>query len=200
MSGSAIGGEFSNSPQSFQTQGLLVNSSTSDAVVAMGADSAVSSAPWIGSQTPAQNGTPGSIASKVFVFGKDQGYETTADKFGEYRLLVKYPESIFTSGSMKFYMVPAPTTGPAVLPDFVVETARGGPNTTNENIDVKVSFGDFYYNQPNTPMSFGYRISTRGIPSPGDSAAALQTPTVEVFAREWCRNVAGFFILRHYFF
>ncbi|MGY8866112.1 MAG: hypothetical protein ACKVJK_10815, partial [Methylophagaceae bacterium] len=176
--------------ENFQSQGLLANSSTSDGIAreygnTSPEDIAVSSAPWVGSQTPAQRNTPGSITSKVFAFGKDQGYETTADKFGEYRLLVKYPESIFTSGSMKFYMVPAPTTGSAVLPDFVVETARGGPNTTNENIDVKVSFGDFYYNQPNTPMSFGYRISTRGIPSPGDSAAALQTPTVEVFAREW---------------
>ena len=80
-------------------------------------------------------------------------------------------------------MVPAPTT--TTLADFVIETQVGGPNTTDQNIDVKVSFGDFYYNQPDTPMSFGYRISTRGIPSPGDSAAALQTPTVEVFAREW---------------
>tara|TARA_R110002049_G_scaffold38973_2_gene120303 strand:+ start:133 stop:4530 length:4398 start_codon:yes stop_codon:yes gene_type:complete len=178
LSGSGIGGEFSNSSQSFQTQGLLVNSSTSNAMVVMGADSAVSSAPWIGSQTPAQRGTPGSIASKVFVFGKDQGYETTADKFGEYRLLVKYPQSI-----QSYAMVPAPTT--TTLPDFVIETQFGGPDTTDQNIDVKVSFGDFYYNQPNTPMSFGYRISETGSPSPGDSAAALKTPIVEVFAREW---------------
>jgi hypothetical protein len=177
-------------PESFQSQGLLENSSTSNGIALLrGADSfndiAVASAPWVGSQTNPQRNTPGSIASKVFVFGKDQGYETTADKFGEYRLLVKYPESITTSGSLKYRMVPAPTTGTDVLPNFVVFTSSGGPKTTDENIDVKISFGDFYYNQPNTPMSFGYRISERGIPNPGDSAAAVQPPTVEVFAREW---------------
>ena len=36
------------------------------------------------------------VLSKVFVFGKDQGYKQTPDKFGEYRLLCRYPQGSIT--------------------------------------------------------------------------------------------------------
>ena len=107
---------------------------------------------------------PGATSSKVFVFGKDQGYENiNNDKFGEYRLLVKYPESI-PSGQAPFSkMVPAPGTGngggPYGMPEWVLQPA--GPVKTDANIGVSISFGDFYYKDPNTiSSSFGYLISS----------------------------------------
>ena len=59
----------------------------------------------------------------------------------------------------------------------------GGPLLTDSNIDVRVSFGDFYYKDANTPSSFGYLVSTAS--SSGEQIASFQTPAKEVWAREW---------------
>jgi hypothetical protein len=53
---------------------------------------------------------------------------------------------------------------------------------TDFNIDVRVSFGDFYYKDANTPSSFGYRVSA---PTAIENQASFQDPSTEVWAREW---------------
>ena len=177
------------SSNNFQSQGLLTNSSTSIGISETSGSATqdnivVSSAPWVGSTNQIQ--LPGATSSKVFAFGKDQGYENVNnDKFGEYRLLVKYPESI-PSGQAPFSkMVPAPGTGngggPNGMPEWVLQPA--GPVKTDVNIGVSISFGDFYYKNPIISSSFGYLISTTGQAS--NTAAATKTPAVPVFAREW---------------
>ena len=167
----------------FQSQGLLTNSSTSFGIARPSGSAtqdniAVSSAPWVG--TTGQRDLPGAISSKVFVFGKDQGYNNiNNDKFGEYRLLVKYPEYILSGGVPYSRMVPGPSTAGG-MPEWVLQPA--GPIKTDNNISVNISFGDFYYKDPAITSSFGYLISRIGR---AQFPAADVSPTVPVFAREW---------------
>jgi len=116
------------------------------------------------------------------ILTKDQGYKSTPDKFGEYRLLVKYPQNI--QQPQYAQMVPRPWS--SVMPNWILNGSNGpyagGPLLTDFNIDVKVSFGDFYYKDANTPSSFGYKIST---PTAIENSASFQNPIKEVWAREW---------------
>ena len=173
------GGDFPGQ-NNFQTQGVLVNSTTSYPYSMPNSgeqseDIAVSTSQWVGT-LPAQRRIPAAVSSKVFVFGKDQGYNSTPDQFGEYRLLVKYPQNINARGPMQ--MVPNPWSG--YMPEFVVD--KNGPVLTDSNINVKISFGDFYYIDANTPSSFGYKISSS---TASENTASRKTPTKEVWAREW---------------
>ena len=183
LSGSNITG-LSN----FQTQGVLVNSTTSSTYSlpqggVLPEDIAVSTSQWVGSlRNSTQSRIPSAISSKVFVFGKDQGYKEIDDRFGEYRLLVKYPQNVQNAPLAQ--MVPRPFT--TYMPPWILKGADGatvgGPELTDFNIDVSISFGDFYYKDTNTPSSFGYKISTG---NPSENFASFQTPTREVWAREW---------------
>ena len=131
-----------------------------------------------------------STASKVFAFGKDESYDnTTNDKFGEYRLLIRYPQT--PSSQKNFYngktldITPTPTSlrTPTIF-------GEDGANLVNSNIKVKLSFGDFYYKFPET--SFQYSISPRGRNNVG--YAEDEVPSVEVWAREWSlRYVTQFY-------
>ena len=131
-----------------------------------------------------------STASKVFAFGKDESYDnTTNDKFGEYRLLIRYPQ---TSSSQKnsyngktLDITPTPISlrTPTIF-------GENGANLVNSNIKVKLSFGDFYYKFPET--SFQYSISPRGRNNVG--YAENEVPSTEVWAREWSlRYVTQFY-------
>ena len=187
--GSSIGGD------NFLTQGVLVNSTTSAPYSLpqgeeLAENMAVSTSQWVGASnlnssvsTQGNNKIPSAISSKVFVFGKDQGYESTPDKFGEYRLLVKYPQNI--QQPQYAQMVPRPWS--SVMPNWILNGSNGayagGPLLTDFNIDVRISFGDFYYKDANTPSSFGYLMSTAN--SSGEQIASFQTPVKEVWAREW---------------
>jgi hypothetical protein len=136
-------------------------------------------------------GTTTSTASKVFAFGKDESYDnTTNDKFGEYRLLIRYPQTPNdqktpnTSGKT-LDITPTPTNlrTPTIF-------GENGANLVNSNIKVKLSFGDFYYKFPET--SFQYMVSPRGRNNVG--YADNEVPSVEVWAREWSlRYVTQFY-------
>jgi hypothetical protein len=121
-----------------------------------------------------------SVFSKVFAFGKDQKYEQTPDKFGEYRLLIKFPQSL--AGGTR------DTANTNVIVPWKTQTdldyqffAAAGSEFVQKNIRVNLSFGDFYY--ANSDNSFSYFVSTSG--KPDSSSAAIDTPFKEVFAREW---------------
>jgi len=123
-----------------------------------------------------------SVLSKVFVFGKDQKYEQTPDKFGEYRLLIKFPQSLaggLRDSANTNIIVPWPTTLQDDL-DYQFFAVAGREFVQN-NVRVNLSFGDFYY--ANSDNSFSYFVSASG--KPDSSSAAIDTPFKEVFAREW---------------
>jgi hypothetical protein len=126
--------------------------------------------------------TNSSVVSKVFVFGKDQKYEETPDKFGEYRLLIKYPQSLEggTRNTVKTNIIaPLPNTTQNAL-DFQFFAAQGSENV-QKNIKVTLSFGDFYYS--NGENSFAYFVSARGYADA--NTASITSPNKLIYAREW---------------
>ena len=119
-----------------------------------------------------------STLSKIFVFGKDQGYSETADQYGDYRLLVLYPQDgeYPDDGNT---IIPTVT---GTMPDRSVYSYKGTSNILG--IKVNISYGDFYYppfGQEN--KSFAYNVSRDGTATEVESYNASTQTTV--YAREW---------------
>ena len=136
---------------------------------------------------PGQNeDATSSTASFVFAFGKDQSYNNAQNnKFGDYRLLIRHPQDVNSSGSSDIRAIPNPTennwnsNNPF---DFM------GAMFINSNVYVNFSFGDFYYNSPANPggqsrQSYAYSVTQNA--SASDIDASNVSPTGIVFAREW---------------
>ncbi len=130
----------------------------------------------------------GGESSIIGVFGKDQGYNN-ASYFGDYRLIIRYPASLSNFGKV----IPSTTN----CGDKMFLGNPGSIAYLNQNVTVKLSFGDFYYpaaglykgaflhgNRVETDVSsYGYLVSTTGNAS--QSTAAGLTPSKQVYAREW---------------
>jgi len=120
-----------------------------------------------------------SIARKVFAIGKQQGAViNTTTKYGDYRLIVRYPWGIESS------------TGSNTDPIVVGYGTNNCPNSAFSSylgaITASVDFGDFYYPEPyggSNLYSYEYRVSPTGA-NTSDLADSL-TPNNSVFAREW---------------
>ena len=76
-------------------------------------------------------------------------------------------------------MIPS-TTSTSDMQSFVLNR---GASLTDQNIKVRVSFGDFYYPTPSVDSSFGYKIATSG--DVNFVSASIILPTRTVWAREW---------------
>jgi len=124
-----------------------------------------------------------STASFVFAFGKDQGYGVQTDKFGDYRILMRYPQDILSTGSSDIRAIPGPANvGQWIYPNNAF-TFRGSSNV-NDNVKVDISFGDFYYNNVSSgAASYPYSVTNSGYANAG--IASYNTPTTVVFAKEW---------------
>ena len=123
---------------------------------------------------------PKAVFSKTFVFGKDQSYGNTSnDKFGEYRILIKYPQSAVTR------------TFNAVLPtvdnsdNMAAFAKNNGASQTNFTPEVKVSYGDFYYPKTNQTNETAYQYKVSNVNSPDAQNASGQIPRDTVWAKEW---------------
>ena len=131
-----------------------------------------------------------SKGSKIFAFGKDQGYGVRQDYFGDYRLVVRYPYGDNIPNSLTSF-------GNKIIP---VLTPQGCPGQQGGNSSqspyasylsslttqlVKLSFGDFYNpildGEP--PSYFSYKISSQG--STDVENAKSFVPSQVVYAREW---------------
>ena len=139
-------------------------------------DWATAAAPWIGSDG-ATGPKPGSVVSHVFAFGKAQSYTNVNNKFGEYRLLVKYPSS---STPNEFQQIIPTQRGT----DNVASWARqDGSQDTEQNVFVDVNFGDFYYPEyANLNYFYEYQVGD-GLSSASATDFGFQGGTV--YAREW---------------
>ena len=124
------------------------------------------------------------IARKTFVIGKSS-YAGVNDKFGNYRLIVRYPwgerDSAASTGSFDpivvgYGSIECPTSGFGPT-----GTGRAGGMVT-----ASAFFDDFYYpsiyNGTNI-YAYNYRISTS--PQNTSTAALSVAPSIEVWAREW---------------
>ena len=161
------------------------------------------------------------IGRKVFAIGRNSAYRDPStglapsnaeDKFGEYRLVVRYPYSDNVNTDLSSSN---PVAGNKILPALTLNNLCPGRDNSSivvsqytnyqnalDNQQVYLSFGDFYNpvqlyntyqvigNVPSinitnnnvNPPSYSYRIS-----EPYDSAseASCQEPNDTVYAREW---------------
>ena len=128
---------------------------------------------------PTDQAATGSTASFVFAFGKDQGYGIQPDKFGDYRILMRYPQDILSGTDIK--AIPGPVENFWIYPNNAF-TFMGSSNVAS-NVGVKISFGDFYYNNVSSgSASYSYSVSNGYSNS---SIASFNNPTIVVFAKEW---------------
>ena len=132
---------------------------------------------------PQQNETAtGSTASFVFAFGKDQGYGIQPDRFGDYRILMRYPQDILSTSTSDIRAIPSYVENYWIYPNNAF-TFMGNMNLKN-NVNVEISFGDFYYNNVSSgSASYSYSVTQNG--SVDSNTASLSTPTIVVFAKEW---------------
>jgi len=121
-----------------------------------------------------------SVLSKIFVFGKDQGYEQTSDKFGEYRLIIRYPQSASYAGN--FTVVPTPGSN---WNNSSTPFKSRGSEFTNRNLKIKLAYGDFYYPKGTTGSRTSYPYLIATTPSLNVISASEKTLNVTVWAREW---------------
>ena len=123
-----------------------------------------------------------STASFVFAFGKDQGYGVQPDKFGDYRLLTRYPQDILSTSTSDIRAIPRFANNQQWIYPNNVFTFMGNMNLNN-NVKVDISFGDFYYNNVSSgSASYSYSVSN-GYSNSG--IASFNNPTTVVFAKEW---------------
>ena len=169
------------SGSTFYDIGFLNNASIGhDATVGDSSDIATSYNDFMPQNTRQQTT---SVLSKIFVFGKDQGYEETPDKFGEYRLMIRYPQS--SKYDVNGYSV-VPTPGNTSWNNNSTNTFRiDGSGNTNRNLQIKLAYGDFYYPQGTTGSRTSYPYLIATTPSLSVGEASFKTLNVTVWAREW---------------
>ena len=142
--------------------------------------------------------------TKTFAFGKDQYYNERPDRFGDYRLIVRYP----------FGDYPAPVSSTCSGSGLATVTPTGCPDNdvfkSTNNVDfagVEMQYGDFYnpvaagkpclpaeYSNIINPSSYEYKISTIPINNTDQNTsielASRILPTRVVYAREWhCKYI-----------
>jgi hypothetical protein len=131
---------------------------------------------------PTDQAATGSTASFVFAFGKDQGYGVQPDKFGDYRILMRYPQDILSISTSDIRAIPGVVENFWTYPNNVF-TFMGSSNIAS-NVGVKISFGDFYYNNVSSgSASYPYSVCNQGYGDP--DIASFNNPTTVVFAKEW---------------
>ena len=129
-------------------------------------------------------------ARKNFAIGQSQSYNNISNKFGDYRLIIRYPyAAVFPQGYSDYIVLGYyKSTGAAVFPTGV--WAEGGASGL---IAVKAQWGDFYYpSQLNSFVNFGGEIPSSyeyTITAVGQNtkllAANYPSLGTNLYAREW---------------
>ena len=112
-----------------------------------------------------------SNASKTFAFGQSQSYPTQSAKFGDYRLIVRYPWGLNGAGLTTDYIVPG-------YNQYPVNDWYG-----RSMFEYSIDWGDFYYPEYSNATYYAYRVSSVGANSAG--LAGENTPFQTLYAREW---------------
>mgnify|MGYP003683762417 FL=1 len=145
-------------------------------------DVAIAAAYSLSARTSFQNFIqPWAVFSKTFVFGKDQSYGNPSnDKFGEYRILIKYPQS---ARNRNYCCAVLPTVDNS---DYMVAFAKNnGASQTNRTPQVKVAYGDFYYPNTSQTNQTAYQYKVSQVNSFDAQRASFEIPGVTVWAKEW---------------
>ena len=131
-----------------------------------------------------------SQSTRIFAFGKDQGYSVRQDYFGDYRLIVRYPygnniPNNLTSFGNKILPVLTPQGCPSEQGGLSAQSPYASYAASLDTQLVKLSYGDFYNPLIDgvAPSYFSYRISSQG--STDKENAKSFVPSQIVYAREW---------------
>ncbi len=128
-------------------------------------------------QAKALNGSnQNAIARKTFVIGKSP-YAGVSDKFGDYRIIVRYPWGIKSSNG---------SSNPIVVGYGFNECPADGFNIISGLVNANVFFGDFYYPAAyggSNIYSYQYRVSNTAQNTA--QIASTQSANQILFAREW---------------
>ena len=119
--------------------------------------------------------TQNTIARKTFVVGKSP-YNGIASKFGDYRLIVRYPWGIKSSNG---------SSDPIVVGYGSGECPASGFNIMRM-VSASAFFGDFYYppfSGASGIYSYQYRVSNTAVNTA--QTASTQSPNQTLYAREW---------------
>ena len=159
---------------------------------------------WMESKETVSDPELTTIGRKLFVIGRNQAFREPSgtapsdapDKFGEYRLVTRYPygTNISPTNSTSVTNPKIPTLSPFNCPS----DAYSDYLNAQENQRVYLSFGDFYnpvqlassYGngavqgvEKTPPSSFAYRVTA--ISSDSRDDAEIKIPDQIVYAREW---------------
>ena len=131
-----------------------------------------------------------SKTSRIFAFGKDQGYNIRPDYFGDYRLIVRYPygdniANSLTSFGNKIIPVLTPQGCPGQQGGLSIQSPYASYLSSLDTQQVTLSYGDFYNPliEDSAPSYFSYRLSSQG--SSDKENAKSFVPSQTVYAREW---------------
>ena len=182
----------SNNTNSVNNKGVLLNPSDTSSLTFRGTPQYVANTlfsadvanVFLQSKANPSNSTLSAVANRTFAIGKDQGYESTPDKFGDYRLIVGFPYGTASNGSV--ISVPITITGTIVNqgvcpPEGTIYNSSEG---FAGKFQTQITFGDFYYPSAyGTASTFSYWISNGQ--SDRTTAQNTQPIATEVYAREW---------------
>lgn len=150
---------------------------------------------------------PKSILTKTFAIGKDQSYGSEPNRFGDYRLIVRYPYGeiptpVNSACSPNNNLATLTKTNCPNNPIFTTKDAISGALINSNMSYAWMSYGDFYnpfgVGQPcssatDNPAFYIYKISS--VPSDTEAGAAGLEPTQIVYAREWhLKYVTNFYV------
>lgn len=156
--------------------------------------------------TLTQSGNPYPVAVKTFVVGKDQGYFSQPDRFGDYRLLVRYPYGTFPEPVSSTNCPGGAGLIVAKSPTNCVDTVKNPIFKQFAGFSTSLSYGDFYnpvgegkactenlgFDNIKNPISYAYKISATDRDNQID--ASYDETSIEVYAREWhCKYITRFF-------
>ena len=190
-----FGGEYqnlrsTNSNSDFFSTGILTNPSSFN--ISSQLDSSRRPAEdslGVSGEFPRENGIPTATqGTKIFAFGLDQSYNETPSQYGEYRLLILYPQNgtYFGEGygdnSFPREIVPTPINSDM---DEFSPYAVNGATDTEKKINVKITYGDFYYPPfAEEVKSYAYKVGSSGRSNSAE-VTSYSDAGITVFAEEW---------------
>ena len=137
-------------------------------------------------KNPGSNITQNAVARKTFVIGKSP-HANISDKFGDYRLIVRYPWGEKSSDSAN-----AGATDPIVVGYSTVEcpsagfAPMGAGGGGGSMVTATAFFDDFYYPSIyNGTNIYAYKYRISAAPSNSSTTVLSVQPSIEVWAREW---------------
>jgi len=136
-------------------------------------------------------------AVKNFAIGESQSYGVGYDKFGDYRLIARYPYGAVSPNDYTDYIILGNNQWPATKWS---SGASGGAGGAQGIVSAKIDWGDFYYpanyvsSNQEVPSAYQYWVTNIGYGN-ASGALSVQPFNTKVYAREWDMKYVSQFYL-----